>query len=75
MIPARFAPVVFGLILSGLMSCMVSGVVTFRVIDGDLSFFGAWMSSWLYSWSVAFSTVLLVAPVTRRIVARLVAVP
>jgi hypothetical protein len=32
MIPARFAPVVFGFILSGLMSCIVSAIATLRAV-------------------------------------------
>ena len=69
MIPARFAPVVFGFILSGLMSC----IVTFRVLDANDPMLASWLSAWIYSWMVAFPTVLLVAPLTRRIVAKLVA--
>ncbi len=33
MIPARFAPVLFGLILSGLMSAIVSAIATFRALE------------------------------------------
>lgn len=72
MIPARFAPVLFGLILSGLMSCMVSGIATFRVLEAGTAFLPAWMTSWAFSWAVAFPTVLVVAPIARGIVARLV---
>ncbi|WP_299027038.1 DUF2798 domain-containing protein [uncultured Sulfitobacter sp.] len=75
MIPARFAPVLFGFILSGLMSCIVSGIATSRVLDSGSAFVPAWMTSWMFSWAVAFPTVLVVAPITRRIVARLVAKP
>lgn len=75
MIPARFAPVLFGFILSGLMSCIVSGIATFRVLDGDGAFFESWMTSWMFSWVVAFPTVLVVAPLARRIVARLASAP
>lgn len=32
MIPARFAPVLFGLILSGLMSCIVTCIATVKEI-------------------------------------------
>lgn len=71
MIPARFAPVLFGLILSGLMSCIVSGIATLRALGPAPGFVGEWMGSWLTAWAVAFPVVLLVAPVTRRIVARL----
>mgnify|MGYP003110686265 FL=1 len=73
MIPARFAPVVFGFILSGLMSCIVSGIATFRVLDAHDPMLASWLGAWIYSWMVAFPTVLLVAPLTRRIVAKLVA--
>jgi hypothetical protein len=72
MIPARFAPVVFGFILSGLMSCMVSGIATVRALGLVQGFFGEWMSSWVFSWAIAFPVVLVVAPVTRRMVSVLV---
>jgi hypothetical protein len=72
MIPARYAPLLFGLILSGLMSCMVSGIATFRALGLENGFFGSWMSSWSYSWAVAFPAVLIVAPITRRLVAKLI---
>ncbi|WP_210528929.1 DUF2798 domain-containing protein [Rubellimicrobium arenae] len=73
MIPSRFAPILFGLILSGLMSCIVSGIATLRAAGLVPGFPGMWALSWLTSWSVAFPSVLLLAPVTRRIVARLTA--
>lgn len=72
MIPARFAPVAFGFILSGLMSCMVSGIATVRALGVVQGFFGEWMSSWVFSWAIAFPVVLVVAPVTRRMVSVLV---
>lgn len=72
MIPARFAPIVFGFILSGLMSCIVSGIATLRALGVTPDFLSNWMTSWSYSWMVAFPVVLVVAPVTRRLVARLV---
>jgi hypothetical protein len=72
MIPARFAPILFGFILSGLMSCMVSGLSTFRALGLGTGFASAWAGNWLVSWAIAFPVVLVVAPITRRIVARLV---
>lgn len=71
MIPARFAPYLFGLILSGMMSCIVSGIATVRAMGLVPGVFQGWMTSWAFSWAVAFPTVLIVAPLTRRIVARL----
>lgn len=72
MIPARFAPVLFGLILSGLMSLIVSGLSTFRALGLVEGFFAIWMGNWAVSWGITFPTILVVAPITRRLVARLV---
>lgn len=71
MIPARFAPVLFGLIVSGLMSCIVSGIATLRALGVTPAFVEAWMASWVFSWLVAFPTILMVAPLARRLVARM----
>lgn len=73
--PSRFAPILFGFILSALMSFLVSGIATFRhagLVDG---FFGMWISAWLPSWLIAFPVVLVVAPIARRIVGALITVP
>jgi hypothetical protein len=75
MMPARFSPILFGFILSGLMSCIVSGIATFRALSDEQAFVDAWMASWMFSWAAAFPTVLIVAPLARRIVARLVVAP
>jgi len=72
MISARFAPVVFGLILSGLMSLIVSGIATVQAAGLTEDIFGLWMGAWSVSWLVAFPAVLVVGPITRRIVAKLV---
>jgi hypothetical protein len=71
-IPARFAPLLFGLILSGLMSLLVSGIATLRATGGGAGFPGLWAASWLTAWLVAFPVVLVVAPLARRLVGRLV---
>lgn len=72
MFPARYAPVVFGFLLSGMMSCIVSGISTLRVLGFAEGLFQGWMMAWVYGWAIAFPTVLVVAPITRRLVARLV---
>ncbi|MFK7752871.1 MAG: DUF2798 domain-containing protein [Sedimentitalea sp.] len=72
MIPARYSSVLFGFFLSGLMSCLVSGISTLRVLGFAGFVPWEWMQAWAYSWVVAFPAVLLVAPLARRIVARLV---
>lgn len=73
--PARYAPILFGFILSALMSFLVSGIATFRnagLVDG---FFLAWINAWLPSWAIAFPVVLVVAPIARKLVGAVVKAP
>ncbi|MGF1476195.1 MAG: DUF2798 domain-containing protein [Geminicoccaceae bacterium] len=70
-LPAWLQPYLFGLVLSGLMSLVVAGVSTFRAVGLPPDFTALWMSAWLTSWVIAFPTVLVVAPVVRRMVGRL----
>ncbi|HEX5803973.1 MAG TPA: DUF2798 domain-containing protein [Azospira sp.] len=73
MIPKKYAPMLFSLILSGLMSLLVSGIATFRAIGLSDGIGSLWMTGWLTAWLVAFPTVMLVAPFTQRVVRTLVA--
>ena len=68
MLPARFAPVLFGFLLSGIMSGIVIMVATLRTLGFSTQVFDLWLTSWLYSWPVAFCVVLVVAPMVRRFV-------
>lgn len=73
--PARFAPILFGFVLSALMSFIVSGIATFRnfgLVDG---FFSLWIGAWVPSWLIAFPIVLVVAPIARRLVGTMVKAP
>lgn len=72
MIPKKYGPVLFSLLLSGMMSLLVSGIATLRaagLVDGLLDL---WMSAWVTAWLIAFPTVMLVAPFTQKIVGTLV---
>jgi len=73
--PARFAPVLFGFVLSALMSFVVSGIATFRNFGLVEDFFGLWIGAWVPSWLIAFPVVLVVAPIARRFVGMLVKAP
>jgi len=72
-LPNRFAPILFGFVLSGLMSCLVSGIATLRTLGLVAGFAEQWVGAWLTAWVVAFPIVLFAAPLTRRLVRRLVA--
>lgn len=71
----RFAPFLFGFVLSALMSLIVSGIATFRNAGLADEFLYLWISAWLPSWFIAFPTVLVVAPLARRLVGMLVKAP
>lgn len=72
MFPARAAPYLFGLILSGLMTFCVTAIATWQALGLADGFVGLWMRSWTTSWAVAFPLVLIMAPVARGLVAKLV---
>ena len=72
-IPKRFEGVVFGLLLSAMMSFLVTGIANVMGVGvSDPEFFAKWVRSWATSWAFAFPVVLFVAPVVRKIVHRLV---
>lgn len=75
MLSKRWAPVVFGAMLSGLMSLIVSGIATLRVIGFTTDFVNLWLGGWLTAWAIAFPVVLIVAPVAQRLVALLISRP
>ena len=70
-IPVRFAPIVFGALLSGIMVALVSAFVIAVTQGLHLGFAAQWLKSCATTWPVAFPTVTLVAPWVRRIVGRL----
>lgn len=72
-IPARFAPLVFGALLSAIMVCVVSAFVLISTQGFHPDFAAQWLRSCAMTWPVAFPTVTLVAPLVRRAVAYLTA--
>lgn len=73
--PAHFAPALFGIVLSGMMSFVVSGIATVRNFGFADEVLSLWLSAWLLSWMIAFPVVLVVAPVARRLVGLLIKAP
>lgn len=72
-IPNRFAPIVFGALLSAIMVTIVSGVVLAFSQGIHAGFAWQWLKSCLTTWPVAFPTVTLIAPWVRRVVGRVTA--
>jgi hypothetical protein len=72
-IPNRFAPLVFGALLSAIMVAVVSAIVLAFNQGIQQGFIWQWLRSCATTWPVAFPTVTVVAPWVRRAVGRLTA--
>ncbi len=72
-IPARFAPILFGALLSAIMVALVSSFVIAITQGIHHGFAAQWLRSCATTWPVAFPTMTLVAPWVRRVVSRLAA--
>lgn len=70
-LPKRLAPILFGLIMSGVVALIVSGAITLLRIGMIPGWAHAWLSSYILAWAVAFPSVVTVAPVAHRLVAAL----
>lgn len=75
MIPAKYAQIAFGFFLSLIMSGLISGVSTLSALGLGAVLSTIWLKAWASSWIVAFPSVLVVAPIARGIVGRLVKPP
>jgi Protein of unknown function (DUF2798) len=71
MLPKRFAPILTGFLLSGFMTLIISGIATFRNVGLTEEFVDKWMVAYLNGWVISFPTVLMVAPLVRRLVSLL----
>ena len=67
-IPKRGEHIAFSLLLSGMMSFIVSATSTFLAIGS----FDGLLLAWLSSWAIAFPAIVIVAPIVRRILKRIV---
>ena len=67
-LPSRFASILFSLIVSLTMSCIVAGISTFSTISFSNDFFMFWIVAWGKSWPIAFPILLTVVPMARKLV-------
>jgi hypothetical protein len=72
-VPVRYAPLVFGALLSAIMVAIVSAVVLALNRGIHDGFVWQWTRSCVTTWPIAFPTVTVVAPWVRRIVGRVTA--
>lgn len=72
-VPVRFAPILFGGLLSIIMVAIVSGFVLVTSQGIHSGFLAQWLRSCLTTWPVAFIAVTLLAPWVRQVVGRVTA--
>ncbi len=72
-IPSRFAPLVFGALLSSIMVAIVSAFVLATSMGFQEGFVSQWLKSCAATWPVAFPTVTFIAPWVRRVVGQVTA--
>lgn len=72
-LPARYGTILMPLLLSIIMTFIVSGISTLKALGFTAEALRNWPAAWGLSWLVAFPTLLLVLPVVRRILARVLA--
>ncbi len=65
-IPFRYYRFLLPLVTTFLMTFIVTGVATWRVLGLDLRMFEMWFSSWMIAWVVAAPTMFFVMPLVRR---------
>lgn len=68
-IPAKFAPLLFGALLSAIMVAIVSAFVLVTTQGLHAGLGAQWLKSCLTTWPIAFPTVTFVAPMVRKAVA------
>ena len=72
-IPKRYSPLVFAVLLTGLMTLVISGVATAINVGFPSDFLGRWLRAWLPNWAIACPVLLLVRPYVQRLTERLTA--
>ncbi|WP_419901915.1 DUF2798 domain-containing protein [Kiloniella sp.] len=71
-IPSRLEFILFGFLLSGMMSSIVTFIAMVQTIGFTPELLLAWLETWLSSWIVAFPVVLVVAPLVRKTIHKLI---
>ena len=72
-IPRRYSPIVFAVLLTGIMTLVISGIATAINVGLPSDFLARWVRAWLPNWAVACPVLLLVRPFVQRLTERLTA--
>lgn len=69
-VPKAQAPQAFAGFMALAMSCLMSALITFINV-GAAAFPNPWLKNWLVAFVIAFPTVLLLAPLGQKLIARI----
>lgn len=72
MFPAKFQHILFAIVMAILMSCVMSFVITVFNVGFPSDILTRWLHAWSFGFVVALPTVMLIAPVARRLVALMI---
>lgn len=71
-VPQRYEHVAFALLLSAIQTFIITGISLILTVGLTAELPAIWLRAYLSSWIVAFPGVLVIAPVVRRILRRIV---
>jgi hypothetical protein len=67
MLPTKYTFLVQSLLVSGFMSFMVSGVITYLNLGIIPDFLSVWIHSWLIAYAIAYPALLIIFPFARKL--------
>jgi Protein of unknown function (DUF2798) len=70
-IPKKYSALLFAFLMSLLMASLMSGILTFVFTGLGAQFFTHWGNGFVHAWPIAFPSILVIAPLVRRMVTAL----
>ena len=70
-VPKKYSRLLFAFIMSVLMAFLMTAIITLRLTGIAPGFFLRWFHAFITAWPIAFPAILVIAPVTQKMVARL----
>ena len=67
MLPVKYTFFVQSLLVSGFMSFMVSGVITYLNLGMIPNFLSIWIHAWLIAYTIAYPAILIIFPFARKL--------
>lgn len=67
MVSVKYLHQVQAALLSGFMSLIMSGAITFLNLGWVIGFFGIWFHAWMVAYAIAFPSILIVFPFARKL--------